>query len=236
MRGLPGGADRCVSLATSTEPVTASISEVRPPGPAVRPARRRPPARGQAETGRAGSPSSRGDKPLGLFRRRSGSFAACGRSNLRGAVRGQPRHDERPGRASPSSPPSVHGRGVVLPRRRRHFRRRCFFSLGCITRIVPMSQVALSRTTGKPGIGGSRAVSTTPLLPTGRTSRPRGTMTVIAPIWVWTTISTSQSSNSAWLRSIVTEPIPMSILVRRLTCQRPSRRTSPIEVEISSGS
>ena len=28
MRGLPGGAYRCVSLATSTEPVTASISEV----------------------------------------------------------------------------------------------------------------------------------------------------------------------------------------------------------------
>lgn len=33
---------------------------------------------------------------LGIFRRRSGSFAACGRSNLRGAVRGQPHHDERP--------------------------------------------------------------------------------------------------------------------------------------------
>jgi hypothetical protein len=49
MRGCPGGADRCVSLATSTGPVAASISEVRPPGPAVRPARRRPPARGQAE-------------------------------------------------------------------------------------------------------------------------------------------------------------------------------------------
>jgi hypothetical protein len=60
-----------------------------------------------------------------------------------------------------------------------------------------MSQAALSRTTGKPGIGGSRAVLTTPLLPTGRTSRPRGTMTVIVPMWVWTTISTSQSSNSA---------------------------------------
>ena len=61
-----------------------------------------------------------------------------------------------PGRVPPSSPPSVHGRGVVLPRRRGHLRRRCFFSAGCITRIVPMSQVALSRTTGKPGIGGSR--------------------------------------------------------------------------------
>ena len=126
-----------------------------------------------------------------------------------------------PGRPWPSSPPSVHGRGVVLPRRRVHLRRHCFFSVGCITRIVPMSQVALSRTTGKPGIGGSRAVLTGPLLPTGRTSQPRGTMTVIAPMWVWATISTSQSSNSAWLKSIVTGPIPVSILVRRLTCQRP---------------
>ena len=83
-----------------------------------------------------------------------------------------------------------------------------------------MSQVALSRTTGKPGIGGSRAVLTGPLLPTGlptgRTSRPRGTMTVISPMWVWATISTSQASNSAWLKSIVTGPIPVSILVRRL--------------------
>lgn len=36
------------------------------------------------------------------------------------------------------------------------------------------------------------------------------------PNVVWPTISTSQSSNSPWLRSIVTEPMPVSIFVRLL--------------------
>jgi hypothetical protein len=52
----------------------------------------------------------------------------------------------------------------------------------------------------------------------------------------WTTISTSQSSNSASVRSTMTAPMPVSIFVRRPTCQRPSRRTSPVEVAISRGS
>src|SRR5450432_3358470 len=44
-----------------------------------------------------------------------------------------------------------------------------------MTRIVPMSAVALRRTTGKPGIGGSRTLVTAPIRPTCRTSKPRGT-------------------------------------------------------------
>ena len=59
---------------------------------------------------------------------------------------------------------------------------------------------------------------------------------MICPMCSWTMISTSQSSNSASVRSIITEPMPQVILVRRPTCHRPSRRTSPVEVEISSGS
>ena len=121
-------------------------------------------------------------------------------------------------------------------RRRRHLGCLGVCSVGCTTRILPMSEVALSRRTGKPGIGDSRVVSTAPFLPTSRTSRPRGTITVIAPMSVWTTISTSESSNWASLKSMVTAPGPVRIFVSRLTCQRPSTRTSPMEVEISSGS
>ena len=56
MRGLPGGADRCVSLATSTEPSRQASAKSRhrvlrygQPGIG--------PVRGQAETGRASSPA-----------------------------------------------------------------------------------------------------------------------------------------------------------------------------------
>jgi hypothetical protein len=60
---------------------------------------------------------------------------------------------------SGSSPKSVQGRSVGWCRRH-HSRRRCVCSVGCTTRIVPMSEVALSRTTGKPGIGGPTVVLT----------------------------------------------------------------------------
>ena len=40
-------------------------------------------------------------------------------------------------------------------------------SLGWTTRIVPMSEVVLSRTTGKPGTGGSTVVLTAPFRPRG---------------------------------------------------------------------
>src|SRR6516164_7974473 len=55
---------------------------------------------------------------LGLFRRRSGSFATCGRSNLPGAVRGQPHHDKRlwpcvAELASVGSWPGLSGGGVL---------------------------------------------------------------------------------------------------------------------------
>ena len=65
---------------------------------------------------------------------------------------------------------------------------------------------------------------------------PRSNDRDLSHVYLPTMISTSQSSNSASVRSIITEPMPVLILVRRPTCQRPSRRTSPIEVEISSGS
>jgi hypothetical protein len=72
-------------------------------------------------------------------------------------------------------------RGVAFLDRRRRRQRRFRFSFGCIRRIVPMSEDALSRTTGKPGIGGPRVLLAAPLLPTCRTSRPRGAITVIDP-------------------------------------------------------
>lgn len=128
------------------------------------------------------------------------------------------------------------GRDEDLRRRRTNPRRGVVFSFGCIRRIEPTSQEALSRTVGKPGIGFSRVLLTASLVLTCRTSKPRGAMTVICPMCTWAMISTSQSSNSASVRSIITEPTPVLILVRRPTCQRPSRRTSPIEVESSSGS
>jgi hypothetical protein len=58
---------------------------------------------------------------------------------------------------SGSSPKSVQGRSVGCCRHH-HSRRRCVCSVGCTTRIVPMLEVALSRTTGKPGIGGPTVV------------------------------------------------------------------------------
>ena len=45
---------------------------------------------------------------------------------------------------SPISPVSLHGRDIVLLRRRSDLRRLFLFSVGSFTRIVPMSQVALA--------------------------------------------------------------------------------------------
>ena len=75
MRGLPGGADRCVSLATSTEPSRQASAKSRhrvlrygQPGIG--------PVRGQAETGRASQ-----SRPAGGPRTRGGHVldVGCGR-------------------------------------------------------------------------------------------------------------------------------------------------------------
>ena len=102
--------------------------------------------------------------------------------------------------------------------------------------VVPMSEVALSRTTGKPGTGGSTTVLPAPFRPTSRTSKPPGDDHGDLAHMVWTTNLDIPVIELGPGQVNGTAPMPALILVVRLTCQRPSRRTSPILVEISSGS
>ena len=122
------------------------------------------------------------------------------RSNLRGAVRGQPHHDERPR-------PSVAELAAVGSWPGCRFAAAPTPFPAALPFLGRMHHADCAHVAGgaEPHDGKARnwrlEGGSDRAAPAHRPDHDAaGTMTVIAPMWVWTTISTSQSSNSASLK------------------------------------